>query len=74
MNQIPVNYGYNVSVEIIRDILTDTATIKVHAPFYAVKSWILPTSYKSSDFLDLEILRDSSFCEIMRQHYGKAIV
>lgn len=66
----PVEYGYKVEVEIIRDEETDSATIKVHAPFYVKKEWILSHSYKSSDFTDSQILRDHSFRSVMINHYG----
>ena len=64
-----INFGYKVSVEIIRDVETDSAIIKVYAPMYVRKEWIFPQSYTSSQFSDYEILRDRHFQTVMIQHY-----
>ena len=64
-------YGYKVSVEIVRDIETDTAYVKVIAPMYIVKEWTFTHSYKSSDFSDYEILKDRDFQKVMLNHYPK---
>lgn len=67
----PVPYGFDVSVEILRDIKTNTATVNVHAPLYKNKLWKMPNSYKSSEFSDREIIRDSDFVSTMLKHYPK---
>lgn len=64
-----VIYGLNVSVEIVRDELTDTATVVIHAPLYVNKKWTMAHSYKSSQFTDYQILTDSDFQTVMIKHY-----
>lgn len=67
--QYPTKYGVNVSVEIVRDIQNDIATVHVYAPLYIRKHWIMSHSYKSSEFSDYAILNDSDFISIMSKHY-----
>jgi hypothetical protein len=64
------DFGYKVSVEILRDVETDSAHIKVHAPFYIKKEWVMGLSFTSSQFSDYEILRDRTFQTVMLQHYS----
>lgn len=66
----PTKYGINVSVEIIREADTDTAFVKVHAPLYIRKEWVMTFCYKSSIFSDCKILMDSSFQNEMIRSYG----
>jgi hypothetical protein len=63
------NYGYKVSVEILRDVETDTAHIKVYAPMYIKKEWIMSHCYASSMYSDFQILADRTFQSVMLQHY-----
>ncbi len=65
----PVEFGYKVEVEIIRDEETDSATVKVYAPLYIKKEWLFTFSYTSSHFTDYQILRDHNFITTMSQHY-----
>lgn len=67
----PVEFGYKVEVEIIRDEETDSATIKVYAPFYMKKEYVLGISFTSSQFTDSQILRDRDFQKAMLQRYNK---
>lgn len=67
----PVEFGYKVEVEIIRDEETDSAKVKVHSPMYINKEWFLGISFTSSQFTDSKILRDRDFQKIMLQHFGK---
>ncbi len=67
--QYPVKFGHKISVEIIRNEKQDSATVKVIAPFYVNKEWIMPHSYKSSQFTDNQILNDSDFIRVMFSHY-----
>ena len=67
--QYLTKYGFKVSIEIIRDNVSDTAKIKVIAPMYINKEWIMQHSYKSSEFTDYEIMRDSDFISTMLKHY-----
>jgi hypothetical protein len=67
--KIPVPFGIKVSVEISRDIETDTATVIVHAPIYKTKRWELSQSYKSSQFSDYKIINDCDFIRVMRKHF-----
>ena len=69
--KIPVPFGFKVSVEISRDIETDTATVIVHAPMYKTKRWIMSNSYKSTQFSDHEIINDCDFVSTMLKHYPK---
>lgn len=66
----PTKYGIDVSVEILRDTETDTAQVKVYAPMYKNKEYILSFSFTSSQFTDREILRDRDFNRVMSQSYG----
>lgn len=66
---ILTTFGYNVSVEIVRDKVTDTASVHVHAPMYLTKHWIMPHSYRASQFTDHEIIKDSDFITVMCNHY-----
>ena len=68
-NVYKTNYGFDVSVEIIRDAQTDNARIKVLAPMYMNKEWFMSHSYKASEYSDHEILRDRSFTTTMIEHY-----
>lgn len=63
------NYGFNVSVEIVRDSETDTAQVHVNAPLYMNKNWVMNHSYQSSAFTDYQILKDSDFVSVMCKHY-----
>ena len=65
----PVKYGLNVSVEIIRDNVSDNAQIKVYAPLYLNKEWFMSHSYRSSQFADNQILNDSDFNSVLSKHY-----
>lgn len=65
----PTNYGYKISVEIVRDSETDTARVNVHAPLYIKKLWTMPHCYKSSEFLDRDILKDSDFHRVLSNSY-----
>ena len=65
----PTSFGFKVSVEIVRDIATDTAFVNVIAPTYVVKEWVMPHSYEASSFTDQEILRDSDFIRVMFNHF-----
>lgn len=65
------NYGYKVSVEIVRDTQTDTARVIVHAPMYMRKKWEMSHSYRSSHFSDYEILHDSDFIRVMSGAYPR---
>ena len=67
--KIPVPFGFKVSVEICRDIETDTATVIVHAPMYKTKHWKMSQSYKSSQFSDYKIINDYDFIRVMRKHF-----
>ena len=62
-------YGLLVSVEIIRDTNTDTATVVVHAPMYTNKLWTMSHSYKSSAYSDHDILNDRDFTTVMCNRY-----
>lgn len=65
----PVKYGINVSVEIIRDNISNSAQIKVIAPMYLNKEWVMKHSYKSSEFTDYQILNDADFHSVLTKHY-----
>ena len=69
--KIPVPFGFDVSVEISRDIETDTATVIIHAPIYKTKRWIMSNSYKSTQFSDHKIINDCDFVSTMLKHYPK---
>lgn len=69
----PVDFGYKVSVEIIRDEETDNAKIKVYSPMYMKKEWTLGLSFRSSSFSDSEILKDRDFQGVMKQFYGEKL-
>lgn len=62
-------YGLDVYVEIIRDDITDIAYVKVISPMYINKEWTMPHSYKSSEFTDNAILKDSDFNSVLLKHY-----
>jgi hypothetical protein len=66
---VKTSYGLDVSIEIERDIATDTASVIVHAPMYLKKRWVMPHCYKSSKFSDLKIINDSDFKTVMIKHY-----
>ena len=67
--KIPVSFGCKVSVEIVRDIKTNTATVNVHAPLYKNKLWAMTHSYKASQFSDYEIINDCDFISVMCKHF-----
>jgi hypothetical protein len=67
---LKTNFGCNVSVVIVRDKVTDTASVRVHAPLYVNKEWTMPHSYRSSQFTDHAIINDSDFIRVMFKHYG----
>jgi hypothetical protein len=62
-------YGFDVSIEIVRDSENDIAHVHVHAPMYINKHWVMTHSYQSSAFSDSQILRDSDFVSVMAKHY-----
>lgn len=62
-------FGYEVSVEIVRDVETDTAYVDVIAPCYKIKQWRMPHCYAASAFSDHQILCDGDFTRVMFQHY-----
>lgn len=62
-------FGLDISVKIVRDSEKDTATVHVFAPMYLKKHWVMSHSYKSSEFSDSQILRDSDFVSVMARHY-----
>jgi hypothetical protein len=64
--QYPTKYGLNVSVEIVRD--NQHAQVKVIAPIYINKEWLMPHSY-SLEFSDHQIMHDSDFIRVMLNHY-----
>lgn len=68
--QHKTSFGLDVSVEIVRNSETDTANVKVFAPMYVKKVWTMPHSYRSSQFSDSQILRDSDFLSVMTKHYS----
>jgi hypothetical protein len=68
--QHKTSFGLDVSVEIVRDSETDTANVKVFAPIYVQKVWTMPHSYRSSQFTDHEILKDTDFVSVMTKHYS----
>lgn len=65
----PTKYGYKVSVEILRDAETDTAQVKVYAPMYKNKEYILPILFTASQFTDGQILKDHDFNNQMLNRY-----
>lgn len=67
--KIFVPYGLSVSVEIIRNVELDNASVLVHAPMYKRKTWVMPHSYKSSQFTDSQIIRDCDFIRVMCKHF-----
>jgi len=67
--KIPVSFGSMVSVEIVRNTNTDTATVNVHAPLYKNKLWTMTHSYKASQFSDYQIISDRDFVTTMCKHY-----
>lgn len=62
----PVKFGFNVSVEIIRD--NERAKVKVHCPMYLSREFIMSHSY-SLEFTDNQILNDSDFIRVMARHF-----
>ena len=66
----PTKYGLDVSVEILRDTETDTAQVKIYAPMYVNKEYMLPFSFSSSQFTDAKILKDHDFNTCMLKRYG----
>ncbi len=66
---LKVPFGFDVSVTVVRDTTTDTASVHVHAPMYLTKHWIMPHSYRASQFTDHEIIKDSDFTTVMCNHY-----
>jgi hypothetical protein len=67
--KIPVPFGYKVSVEIVRDIETDTATVIVHAPMYKTTRLTIPHCYKSTQFSDYQIINDHDFISVMVKYF-----
>ena len=67
--KIPVSFGSMVSVEIVRDTNTDTATVNVHTPLYKNKLWTMTHSYKASQFSDYKIINDCDFIRVMSKHF-----
>lgn len=66
---LKTDFGFDVSVVIVRDTVTDTASVHVHAPMYTNKEWIMPHSYRASHFTDDQIIKDSDFIRVMCNHY-----
>lgn len=66
-----VNFGISVSVQIMRDIDQDNATVRVLSPLYKCKEFTMPHSYKSSVYSDYQILNDSDFTRVMFNHFPK---
>jgi hypothetical protein len=69
--KISVPFGFNVSVEIVRDIQNDSAKVNVHSPLSKDKVWAMPHSYKSSQFSDYQIINDSNFISVMIKRFPK---
>ena len=67
--KILTQYGFKVSIEVIRDTESDTATVTVTAPMYTRTIWTMEHCYKSSQFSDNAILKDSAFITTMINHY-----
>ena len=67
-NTYPVNYGSNVSVQLIRD--NDHVKVKVLAPTYMRKEWFMDHCYALT-FDDYQIMRDSDFIRVMNQAFPK---
>ncbi len=69
--KISVPFGFDVSVEIVRDIQNDSAKVNVHSPLSKDKVWAMPHSYKSSQFSDYQIINDSNFISVMNKRFPK---
>ena len=69
--KISVPFGFDVSVEIVRDIQNDSAKVNVHSPLSTNKVWTMPHSYKSSQFSDYQIINDASFISVMNKRFPK---
>lgn len=69
--KISVPFGFDVSVEIVRDIQNDSAKVNVHSPLSRDKVWAMPHSYKSSQFSDYQIINDSNFISVMNKRFPK---
>jgi hypothetical protein len=69
--KISVPFGFDVSVEIVRDIQNDSAKVNVHSPLSKDKVWAMPHSYKSSQFSDYQIINDSNFISVMIKRFPK---
>jgi hypothetical protein len=65
------DYGYKVSVEVVRDTEEGSAHVRVLAPMYMNKEFLLVTSWSEQDFSDSQILGDTQFNKLMTQHFGK---
>jgi len=65
------DYGYKVSVEVVRDTEEGSAYVRVIAPMYVRKEFLLVTSWSEQDFSDSQILGDTQFHKLMTQHFGK---
>ncbi len=69
--KISVPFGFDVSVEIVRDIQNDSAKVNVHSPLSKDKIWAMPHSYKASQFSDYQIINDSNFISVMNKRFPK---
>lgn len=69
--KISVPFGFDVSVEIVRDIQNDSAKVNVHSPLSKDKVWAMPHSYKSSQFSDYQIINDANFISVMNKRFPK---
>jgi hypothetical protein len=67
-NTYPVDYGFKVSVCLMRDTEKDTVRVKVIAPMYSQKEWSMDHCYACS-FTDGQILHDSDFIRVMSRAY-----
>lgn len=63
----PVPYGLDVSVEIRRG--DDIASVHVHSPMYMCTEWS-PTFGYSTEFTDMEILKDPYLVKALINAYG----
>ena len=65
------DYGYKVFVELVRDTEEGVTKVRVLAPMYVNKEFLLETCWSEQDFSDSQILGDEQFNKLMTQHFGK---
>ena len=65
------DYGYKVFVEVVRDTEKGLANVRVLAPMYVNKEFLLETSWTAQDFSDSQILGDDQFNKLMTRYFGK---